>query len=87
MGSKNNKKRFLLIYYQLKKDGKFDELVELTKKKIGSGKMTKAKVVLDLLGEEILKLDLDGAPKDITYKEVLEHYKKHYADAIKQFLT
>jgi hypothetical protein len=87
MGTKHAKKRFLIIYYTRKPDGKFDELVELSKKKIGAGKLTKAKVVLDLLENKILKLDLDGAPKDITYNQVFEHYKKFYKDAIEQFLN
>ena len=35
MGSKHNKKRFFCVKYNIKPDGKFDELVELSKKKIG----------------------------------------------------
>tara|TARA_A100001015_G_C14551653_1_gene541815 strand:- start:111 stop:374 length:264 start_codon:yes stop_codon:yes gene_type:complete len=86
MGTKHNKKRFLIVKYTKKPDGKFDELVELSKKKIGAGKMTEAAVVLDLHNKKILKMGLDDAPKDLDYKQVLEHYKKFYADAIDQFL-
>ena len=86
MGTKHAKKRFLIIRYTRKPDGKFDELVELSKKKIGAGKMTEAAVVLDLQNKKILKMSLDGAPKDLTYEQVFDHYKKFYADAIEQVL-
>mgnify|MGYP000011228384 CR=1 FL=1 len=86
MGSKHKKKRYLIVRYTKKPDGKFDELVELTKKKIGAGKMTESAVVLDLHNKEILKMSLDGAPKDLTYQQVFDHYKKFYSDAIEQFL-
>jgi hypothetical protein len=39
MGSKHNKKRFFCVKYNIKPDGRFDEFVELSKKKIGVGKM------------------------------------------------
>ena len=39
MGSKHNKKRFFCVKYIIKPDKKFDEFVELSKKKIGPGKM------------------------------------------------
>ena len=48
--------------------------------------MTEAAVVLDLQNKKILKMSLDGAPKDLTYEQVFDHYKKFYADAIEQFL-
>ena len=48
MGSKHNKKRFLIVKYSLTKEGKYDELIELSKKKIGPGKILQAGVVLDL---------------------------------------
>ena len=38
MGSKHNKKRFFCVKYNIKPDGRFDEFVELSKKKIGVGK-------------------------------------------------
>ena len=86
MGTKHAKKRFFIVKYTKKPDGKFDELVELSKKKIGPGKMPQAAVVLDLHNEKILKMGLDEAPEDLTYQKVLDHYKKFYADAINQFL-
>ena len=86
MGKKHNKKRFFCVKYIIKADKKFDEFVELSKKKIGAGKMTEAAVVLDLQNKKILKMSLDGAPKDLTYEQVFDHYKKFYADAIEQFL-
>ena len=36
---KHKKKRFFCVKYVFKEDKKFDEFVELSKKKIGSGKM------------------------------------------------
>ena len=86
MGTKHAKKRFFIVKYTKKPDGKFDELVELSKKKIGAGTMAEAAVVLDLHNEKILKMGLDEAPEDLTYQKVLDHYKKFYADAINQFL-
>jgi hypothetical protein len=37
MGSKHNKKRFLIVNYNLNAKGGYDELVELSKKKCGPG--------------------------------------------------
>ena len=38
MGNKHNKKRFMIVNYSLNTKGTYDELVELSKKNIGSGK-------------------------------------------------
>ena len=38
MGSKHNKKRFLIVKYSLNMKGTYDELVELSKKNVGPGK-------------------------------------------------
>ena len=48
MGSKHNKKRFLIVKYSLNAKGGYDELVELSKKKCGPGKILNSGVVLDL---------------------------------------
>ena len=64
MGSKHDKKRFLIVKYSLNKQGKYDELVELSKKKIGPGKIVEAGVVLDLINEEVLKCDIPGVAKE-----------------------
>ena len=45
MGNKHNKKRYFCVKYVFKPDKKFDEFVELSKKKIGSGKMLEYTVV------------------------------------------
>ena len=87
MGTKHNKKRFFIVKYVWKPDGKFDEFVELSKKKVGVGKITEAKVVLDLVNETIVKCDLPNVPLDIPYENVYKHYRKWYADVIDQFLT
>ena len=54
MGKKHAKKRFFCVKYIIKPDKKFDEFVELSKKKIGPGKMLEYTVVLDLVNEEII---------------------------------
>jgi len=56
MGSKHNKKRFFCVKYIIKPDRKFDEFVELSKKKIGPGKMLEYTVVLDLINTLRLRL-------------------------------
>ena len=90
MGSKHNKKRYFCVKYVFKPDKKFDEFVELSKKKIGTGKMQEYMVVLDLANEKILKNDLPGIPvaerDNIPYKSILDHYKKWYAEAINTFV-
>jgi hypothetical protein len=88
MGSKHNKKRFFCVRYIIKPDGKFDEFVELSKKKIGVGKMLEYTVVLDLINKEVLKNDLPGIPvsQEIPYENLEQHYRKWYADAIDQFI-
>ena len=48
MGKKHNKKRFFCVKYHPKPDKKFDELVTLSKKKIGPTKILEFHVVLDL---------------------------------------
>ena len=90
MGRKHNKKRFFCVKYIIKPDKKFDEFVELSKKKIGPGKMLEYTVVLDLVNEEVLKNDLPGIPvaeRDNTpYSRILDHYKRWYAEAINTFV-
>jgi hypothetical protein len=87
MGTKHDKKRFFIVKYNIKPDGKFDEFVELSKKKLGTGKITEAKVVLDLVNETVVKCDLPKVPADIPYENVYKHYRKWYADVIDKFLT
>ena len=85
MGTKHSKKRYLIVNYIQKPDKKFDEVVELSKKKIGAGKMTKSKVVLDLLNKKVLKCVLPGI-EQVEYEKIEQHYKKYYAEAINSFL-
>ena len=91
MGSKHNKKRFFCVKYNIKEDGKFDEFVELSKKKVGPGKMTEFRVVLDLVNQQVLKCDLPGIPEEmkgkVPYENVYLHYRKWYADVIDQFVA
>ena len=90
MGSKHNKKRYFCVKYVFKPDKKFDESVELSKKKIGTGKMQEYMVVLDLVNKKILKNDLPGIPvaerDNISYERILDHYKRWYAEAINTYL-
>ena len=62
MGKKHAKKRYFCVKYNIKPDKKFDEFVELSKKKIGPGKMAEYTVVLDLVNKEVLKNELPGIP-------------------------
>ena len=89
MGSKHNKKRFFCVKYNIKPDGKFDEFVELSKKKIGVGKMNEYTVVLDLINKEVLKNELPGIPlaqrDQVPYDRIEQHYRKWYAEAMDAF--
>lgn len=85
MGKKHAKKRFFCVKYQMKPDKKFDELITLTKKKIGSGKMLQYSVVLDLINKEVIKCDLPGT-ENLPYEQIEQHYRKWYADAMEQFV-
>ena len=92
MGSKKEKKRYFIVTYNIKKDGKFDEFVELSKKKLGSGKIASAQVVIDLVNREFIKCRLPGVPVHMEddrmpYENVEQHYRKWYADVMDEFLN
>jgi|TARA_Y100000590_G_scaffold89604_1_gene100890 hypothetical protein len=88
MGSKHNKKRFLLVKYNINKEGKYDELVELTKKKVGSGKIAEAGIVLDLINETVLKCDIPGVRQDqiLSYEKIYNYFYNYYKQSIDQFI-
>ena len=88
MGSKHNKKRYFCVNYQLKPDKKFDELITLSKKKIGSGKILEYDVVLDLINKEVLKCDKPAVAKEhiISYEKIYNYYHNHYSKVIEQFI-
>ena len=86
MGSKHEKKRYFIVKYNIKPDGKFDEFVELSKKKLGIGKITESKVILDLIDQKVIKVDLPNVPKDFPFEALYKHYRKWYADAIDEFI-
>ena len=71
--------------YTLKPDKKFDELVTLSKKKIGPTKILEYNVVLDLINKKVLRADLPGL-EDVDYEKVSQHYRKYYADTIDEFV-
>tara|TARA_B100000029_G_C17510693_1_gene936128 strand:+ start:50 stop:310 length:261 start_codon:yes stop_codon:yes gene_type:complete len=85
MGSKHNKKRYFCVNYQLKPDKKFDELITLSKKKIGSGKILEYDVVLDLINKEVLKNTLPGT-ENLPYERIEQHYRQWYAKAMDEFI-
>lgn len=87
MGSKHNKKRYLVIYYVENATGKHDEYVELAKRKPGAGKMAQASVVLDILGEQVLKVDLPNITQNIPFDNLYQHYRKWYAEQIDEFIA
>ena len=68
MGSKHNKKRFLIVKYSLNMKGTYDELVELSKKNIGSGKLAQSGIVLDLVNKEVLKCEVPGAQSQAAFR-------------------
>tara|TARA_B100000902_G_scaffold184902_1_gene177439 strand:- start:337 stop:612 length:276 start_codon:yes stop_codon:yes gene_type:complete len=90
MGKKHAKKRYFCVKYIIKPDKKFDEFVELSKKKIGPGKMLEYTVVLDLVNKEVLKNELPGIPvaqrDQVPYERIEQHYRQWYADAMDQFI-
>ena len=90
MGKKHAKKRYFCVKYNIKPDKKFDEFVELSKKKIGPGKMLEYTVVLDLVNKEVLKNELPGIPvaqrDQVPYERIEQHYRQWYAEAIDQFI-
>ena len=90
MGKKHAKKRYFCVKYIIKPDKKFDEFVELSKKKIGTGKMREYTVVLDLINKQVIKNELPGIPvaqrDQIPYERIEQHYRQWYADAMDQFV-
>ena len=89
MGSKHNKKRFLIVRYSLNAKGGYDELVELSKKKRGPGKRLASGVVLDLINEEVLKCEVPGQPNFgnlIPYESLYAHFHKAYGEMLDKFI-
>ena len=88
MGSKKQKRRFFIVNYKMKPGGAFDEFVELSKKKLGTGKITDSDVVLDLVNEDLVKYDIPGAETHTqpTYENVYSHFHKYYGRLLDQFI-
>ena len=61
--------------YIIKPDKKFDEFVELSKKRIGPGKMLEYTVVLDLVNKEVLKNELPGIP--VAQRDEIPYERTH----------
>jgi len=86
MGSKKQKRRFFIVNYKMKPGGAFDEFVELSKKKLGTGKIAKATVILDLVNQEVVKCTLPNTENmDIPYENLERHYRKWYNDVMTTF--
>ena len=89
MGSKHNKKRYMIVKYSLNMKGTYDELVELSKKSIGPGKLVQSGVVLDLIDKEVLKREVPGEPNlvdHISYDTIYKHFHKTYGNMLDQFI-
>tara|TARA_R110002020_G_scaffold473889_1_gene703863 strand:+ start:183 stop:452 length:270 start_codon:yes stop_codon:yes gene_type:complete len=88
MGSKHNKKRFLIVKYSINKEGKYDELIELSKKKLGPGKIANGGIILDLINKEVIKCDMPGVAETqiLSYTKIYDYFRKYYAEAIDQFI-
>ena len=69
----------------MKPDKKFDELVTLSKKKIGPTKILEYNIVLDLINEEVLRVDMPGLT-DANFEKLYNHYRKYYAETINEFI-
>tara|TARA_B100001063_G_scaffold172551_1_gene161662 strand:+ start:1493 stop:1765 length:273 start_codon:yes stop_codon:yes gene_type:complete len=89
MGSKHNKKRYMIVKYSLNMKGTYDELVELSKKNIGPGKLVQSGVIIDLVDKEVLKCEVPGQPNlvdHISYDTLYKHFHKTYGSMIDQFM-
>ena len=89
MGSKHNRKRFLIVNYSLNAKGGYDELVELSKKKCGQGKIIKSGVVLDLVNKEVLKCEVPGQSDlvdHIAFETLYKHFHKAYGEMLDKFI-
>ena len=90
MGKKHAKKRYFCVKYIIKADKKFDEFVELSKKKIGPGKIKDYTVILDLVNKKVIKNELPGIPlaqrDEIPYERIEQHYRQWYSEAMDQFV-
>ena len=79
----------MIVKYSLNMKGTYDELVELSKKNIGSGKLVQSGVVLDLVDKEVLKCQVPGQPNlvdHITYNTIYKHFYKTYGEMLDQFI-
>ena len=72
----------------MNKQGTYDELVELSKKGIGPGKLTQAGIVLDLIEKEVLKCEVPGQQiaTDMPYDTIYSHFHKAYGNVLDQFI-
>ena len=60
---------------------------ERTAKVQSKAKIAEAKVVLDLINEEVIKCDLPNVPENIPFENVYKHYRKWYADVMDEFVA
>ena len=79
----------MIVKYQFNRNGGYDELIELSKKKCGPGKILDSGVVLDLVNEEVLKCEVPGQPNlgdYIPYETLYKHFHKAYGNMLDQFI-
>ena len=79
----------MIVKYSLNMKGSYDELVELSKKNIGSGKLAQSGVVIDLVEKEVLKCVVPGQPNlvdHISYDTIFKHFHKTYGNMLDQFI-
>ena len=79
----------MIVKYSLNKKGTYDELVELSKKNIGQGKLVQSGVVLNLIDKEVLKCEVPGQPdlvNHISYETLYKHFYKAYGAMLDQFV-
>ena len=67
---------------------KYDELIELSKKKLGPGKIADGGIILDLINKEVIKCDMPGVAETqiLSYTKIYDYFRKYYAEAIDQFI-
>jgi hypothetical protein len=77
------KKKYLLVFYFKKLNGKHDEFTEF-KEHLSNLDMEQAKVILNLTDKAIVKNELNV---QADYKTLFKYYRSVNKDKIKEFLS
>ena len=70
------KKRYMIIYYYKKEDGKYDEITEF-KNAIRKPRFQEAAIILDLKRKRLVQNRLN---LDTNYDTLIDYYKKEMGD-------